>query len=77
MQQLRVGRWDVWRQFVPRDAVYGPFWLPSAPESPICFMTVMYRGICVSWRRVSHVAVVVLWLQARAEAVAFMGGFGH
>lgn len=37
----------------------------------------MQRGIRVRRRRVSHAAVVVLWLRAQGEAVAFMGGFGH
>lgn len=77
MQQLYVGRWDAWRQFLPRDVFYGPFWFLSAPESPIGFVAVMQRGIRVRRRRVSHVAVVVLWLRAQGEAVAFMGGFGH
>lgn len=43
----------------------------------ITFMALIWRGIRISWLCVSHVAVVVLWLQAQGEAVASMGVFGR
>lgn len=43
----------------------------------ITFMCSHVEGTHIGRLRVSHVAVVVLWLQAQGEAVASMGVFGR